>query len=110
MLAAAVAIQLQEDALVTYKRLAEKSGLDERIAIFLVNIMGCRTLEDLGNVTELQVDEKIVPAIANLDTPVVMSSRLKKLIKTVQGTSKVSLVYEHAEEKQSEDTPLPSEE
>ena len=110
MLAAAVAIQLQEDALVTYKRLAEKSGLDERIAIFLVNIMGCRTLEDLGNVTELQVDEKIVPAIANLDTPVVMSSRLKKLIKTVQGTSKVSLVYEHAEETQSEDTPLPSEE
>ena len=58
MLAAAVANQLQEDALVTYKRLAEKSGLDERIAIFLVNIMGCRTLEDLGNVTELQVDGK----------------------------------------------------
>ena len=84
MLAAAVAIQLQKDALITYKRLAEKSGLDERIAIFLVNIMGCRTLEDLENVTELQVDERIIPAIKDLDTPLVMVSRLKKLIKTIQ--------------------------
>ena len=54
MLAAAVALQLQEDALVTCKRLAEKTGLDERIATFLVNTMGCRTLEDLENVSELQ--------------------------------------------------------
>ena len=90
MLAAAVALQLQEDALVTYKRLAEKTGLDERIATFLVNTMGCRTLEDLENVSELQVDEKIIPAIADLDTPLVMSSRLKKLIKTIQEVSKVS--------------------
>ena len=110
MLAAAVALQLQEDALVTYKRLAEKTGLDERIATFLVNTMGCRTLEDLENVSELQVDERIIPAIADLDTPLVMSSRLKKLIKTIQEASKVSWGYEHAESIQDEDIPLPSEE
>ncbi len=66
MFAAAVALRLQEDALVTYKRLAEKAGLDERIATFLVDTMGCRTLEDLENVSEAQVDERIIPAIADL--------------------------------------------
>ena len=110
MLAAAVALQLQEDALVTYKRLAEKTGLDERIATFLVNTMGCRTLEDLENVSELQVDEKIIPAIADLDIPLVMSSRLKKLIKTIQEASKVSWGYEQEEALEDEDVPLPSEE
>ena len=110
MLAAAVAIQLQKDALITYKCLAEKSGLDERIAIFLDYIMGCRTLEDLENVTELQVDEKIIPAIEDLDTPLVMSSRLKKLIKTIQEASKVSLGFEHAEVLHDEEIPLAAEE
>ncbi len=43
--------------------------------------MGCRTLEDLVNVSEAQVDEKITPTIADLDVPLVMGSRLKTLIK-----------------------------
>ena len=48
----------EKDALVTYKRLAEKAGLNEKIATFLVSTMGCRVLEDLENVSEAQVDEK----------------------------------------------------
>ena len=40
--------------------------------------MGCRTLEDLENVSEVQVDERIIPAIADLDVPLVMGSRLMR--------------------------------
>ena len=110
MFAAAVARQLQDDALVTYKRLAKKAGLDERIATFLVDIMGCRTLEDLENVSEVQVDERIIPAIADLDVPLVMGSRLKKLIKAVQEAAKASWDYKREEAMEGEDVPLPSEE
>ena len=81
MLAAAVEPQLQEDALIIYRRLAEKTGLDEKLATFLVNTMGYRTLNDLEDVSELQVDERIIPAIADLDSPLVMGSRLKRLIR-----------------------------
>ena len=71
----------EKDALVTHKRLAEKAGLSEKIATFLVSTVGCRTVEDLENVSEAQVDEEIIPAIADLDVPLVMGSRLKELIK-----------------------------
>ena len=64
----------EREAMATYKRLAEKAGLSEKIATFLVSTMGCRTLEDLENVSEVQVDEKIIPAIADLDVPLVMGS------------------------------------
>ena len=37
----------EKDALVTYKRLAEKAGLSEKIATFLVSTVGCRTLRTL---------------------------------------------------------------
>ena len=47
-------------------------------------LMGCRTLEDLENVSEAQVDEKIIPAIADLGVPLVTSSRLKRLIKAIR--------------------------
>ena len=43
--------------------------------------MGYRTLEDLKNMSEVQVDEKIIPAIADLEVTLVMGSRLRKLIK-----------------------------
>ena len=36
----------EKDALVTHKRLAEKAGLSEKIATFLVSTVGCRTIED----------------------------------------------------------------
>ena len=66
---------------VTHKRQTEEAGLSEKIATFLVSTVGCRTIEDLENVSEAQVDEEIIPAIADLDAPLVMGSRLKELIK-----------------------------
>ena len=96
--------------MVTYKRLAEKAGLNEKIATFLVSTMGCRTLEDLENVSEVQVDEKIIPAIADLDVPLVMGSRLKKLIKAIQEAAKVSWDRKRKGAVEDEDVPLPSEE
>ena len=50
----------------------------------LVNNMGYGTLEDLENVAKAQVEDKSIPAITDLDTPLVMNSRLKKLIKAVR--------------------------
>ena len=96
--------------MVTYKRLAEKAGLDERITTFLVDTMGCRTLEDLENVSEIQVDERIIPAIADLDAPLVMGSRLKKLIKAIQEAAKISWDYNREEAMEDENVPLASEE
>ena len=46
-------------------------------------LMGYRALEDPENVSEAQVNE-IIPAITDLDVPLVISSRLKKLIKTIR--------------------------
>ena len=63
---------LEKDALVTYKRLTEKVGLSEKIATFLVSKMGRGTLEDLENVSEAQVNEEIIPTIADMNVPLVM--------------------------------------
>ena len=57
-------MRLERDELVTYKRLAGKANLGE-IANLLVNRVGCRTLEDLEHVSEAQVDEEIIPTIAD---------------------------------------------
>ena len=100
----------EAEALVTYRRLAVKAGLSEKIATFLVNDMGCRRLEDLENVSEAQVDEKIIPAITGLDVPLVMGSRLKKLIKSIQEAAKVSWERKRKGTVEDEDVPLPSEE
>ena len=57
--------------------------------------------------SEAQVDEKIIPAITDLDFPLVMSSR-PKLIKTLRETVKVSWDQERKETVEDEDVPLPS--
>ena len=80
---------------VTHKRLTEEAGLSEKIATFLVSTVGCRTVEDLENVSEAQVDEEIIPAIADLDVPLVMGSRLKELIDNTGGSK--GLVGQEAE-------------
>ena len=72
--------------------------------------MGYRTLEDLENVSEAQVDEKIIPAITDLDVPLVISSRLKKLIKAIREAAKVSWDRKRKGTVEDEDVPLPSEE
>ena len=51
--------------------------------------MGYSTLEVLEDVSEAQVDEKIIPAIADLDVPLVTNSQ-QKLIKAIRKTAKVS--------------------
>ena len=73
-------------------------------------LRGCRTLEDLENVSEAQVDEKIIPAIADLDVPLVMGSRLKKLIQAIQEAARVSWDRKRKGAVEDEDVPLPSEE
>ena len=57
------------------------------LIIALVVVM---TLEDLENVSEVQVDEEIIPAIADLGVPLVMGSRLAKLIKATQKAARAS--------------------
>ena len=39
--------------------------------------MGHRTLKDLENMSEVQVDEKIIPAIADLDIPLVLGCKVE---------------------------------
>ena len=81
----------EEEALATYRRLAEEAGLSERIATLLVSNMGYRTLEDLENVSGAQVEDKSIQAIIDLDIPLVTCSRLEKLIKAIRGAAEVSL-------------------
>ena len=76
----------------------------------LVNNMGCGTLEDLENVAKAQVEDKSIPAITDLDTPLVMSSRLEKLIKAIRGAAEVSWDQKRKGTVEDEDVPLPSEE
>ena len=71
-------------------------------------LMGCRTLEDLENVSEAQVDEKIIPAIADLGVPLVTSSRLKKLIKATREAARVSWDRDRKGTVEDENVPLPS--
>ena len=72
--------------------------------------MGCGTLEDLENVAKAQVEDKSIPAITDLDTPLVMSSRLKKLIKAVRRAAEVAWDRRRKGTVEDEDVPLPSEE
>ena len=72
--------------------------------------MGHRTLKDLENMSEVQVYEKIIPAIADLEVTLVMDSRLKKLIKSRREAAEVSWDPKRKETVEDEDVPLPSEE
>ena len=100
----------EEEALVTYKRLTGKTGLNEKIATLLVSNMRCTTLEDRENPSEAQGDDKIIPAITDLNIPSVMSRRVKKLIKAIREAAKVSWDLKRKGTVEDEDVPLPSEE
>ena len=76
-----IALQLQKDAVVIYKSLAERATLDLRVFTRVASTIGCRTLEDLGNTSEVQADERIIPDITDLDVPLVMGSRLREPIR-----------------------------
>ena len=69
--------------------------------------MGHRTLKDLDTLSE--VDEKIIPAIAELEDPLVMSSRLKKLMARREA-AKGSWEPKQKKAVEEGNVPLPSEE
>ena len=58
-----ISLQLQKDALVVYKRLAEEAILDLRVSTLADSTIGCRPLEGLESTSEVQEDERIIPAI-----------------------------------------------
>ena len=72
--------------------------------------MGHRTFEDLKNMSEVQLNEKIIPTIADLEVTLVMGSRLKKLIKLRRESAEVSWDPKRKEAVEDEDVPSPSEE
>ena len=72
--------------------------------------MGCRILEDLEIVSKKQVDEKIIPAIVDLDVPLVTSSRLRKAIKAIREGARVASERNRRVTVEDQNVPLPSEE
>ena len=73
-------------------------------------LMGCRILEDLEIVSKKQVDEKIIPAIVDLDVPLVTSSRLRKAIKAIREGASVASERNRGVTVEDQNVPLPSEE
>ena len=57
----------EEEALVTCKRLTGKTGLNEKIATLLVSDMRCTTRKDRENPSEAQVNDRVIPAITDLN-------------------------------------------
>ena len=71
--------------------------------------MGHRTFEDLKSMSEVQLNEKIIPTIADLEDTLVMGNRLKKLIKLRRESAEVSWDPKRKEAVEDEDVPSPSE-
>ena len=97
----------EEEALVTCKRLTGK--MNERIATLLVSNMRCTTLVNREDPSEAQGDNKIIPAITDLNISSAMSSRMKKPIKAIREAAKVSWDLKRRGTVEDEDAPLPSE-
>ena len=70
--------------------------------------MGHRTFEDLKNMSEAQLNERIIPTIADLEVTLVVGSRLKKLIKLRRESAEVSWDPKRKEAVENEDVPSPS--
>ena len=104
-----IALQLKKDAVVLYKNLAEKASLDLRASTLVACSIVCKTCEDLGNISKMQADERIIPDITGLDVPLVMGSRLREPIKAIQGTAKVFWDKEREGAVEDEDVPLTAE-
>ena len=106
-----IAFQLPKDAVVLYKSLTERASLDLRVSTLVASTIGCRTLGDLGNTSEVQAGERIIPDITDLDLPLVMGNRLREpIIKAIQEAAKVSWDRKRKGSVEDEDVPLPSEE
>ena len=66
------------------------------------------TFVDRENKPEAQVNEKIIPSIAELDVPLVMGIRPRKLNKAIQEAAKVPCERMREGPVVEEDVPLPS--
>ena len=97
----------EKEALVTCKRLT--GNMDERIATLLASNMRCTTLVNREDPSGAQGDNKIIPAITDLNISSAMSSRMKKLIKAIREAAKVSWDLKRRGTVEDEDAPLPSE-
>ncbi len=104
-----IALQLQEDAVVLCKNLADRASLDLRISTLVACTIGCKTCEDLENTSEMQADERIIPDITGLDVPLVMGSRLREPVKAIQGTAKAFWNRDREGAVEDEDVPLTAE-
>ena len=69
-----VALQLPKDAVVLYKSLTEKANMDLRVSTLMASTIGYRTLGDLGNTSEVQAGERVIPGITDLALPLVMGT------------------------------------
>ena len=78
--------------------------------ILIMTMVVMITLEGCESASEAQVDEDIMPAIADLDVPLVMGRRPKKLIKATQETAMVSWDRKRKGSVENEMFPPPSEE
>ena len=78
--------------------------------ILIMTLVAMITLEGRESASEAQVDEDIMPAIADLDVPLVMGRRPKKLIKATQETAMVSWDRKRKGSVENEMFPPPSEE
>ncbi len=71
-------------------------------------LVGHRTFVDLKNMSEAQLNEEIIPTIADLEVTRVVGSRLKKLIKLRRESAEVSWDPKRKEAVENEDVPSPS--
>ena len=67
--------------------------------------MGHRTLKDLEDMSKVQLNEKIIPAIADIEVTLVMGSRLKTLIKSRRKSAEVSWDPRRKETVEDKDVP-----
>ena len=68
-------------------------------------LVGHRTFEDLKNTSEAQLNEEIIPTIADLEVTLVVGSRLKKLIKSGRESAEVSWDPKQRETVEDKDVP-----
>ena len=68
-------------------------------------LVGHRTFVDLKNMSEAQLNEEIIPNIADLEVTLVMGSRLRKLIKLRRRSAKVSWDPKRKKAGENEDVP-----
>ena len=105
------AFQLPRDAVVLHENPTERAILDLKASTPGTSTIGCRTLEDLGNASEVQAGERIIPDIDDWDAPLFMGNRLREpIIKAIQEAATVSWDRELKGLGEDEDVPLPSKE